>query len=117
MASTDRDQTLESLLNELHHLQSVTDITGKTTRATTGKKSKSKAPAPPISQSLDALLSTLHELRQQVGDDGPSTATEDDFQALTKTVEEKKKCVEERQKEVYASLARMGKLLDKVCLS
>ncbi|KAF8758917.1 CTLH/CRA C-terminal LisH motif domain [Rhizoctonia solani] len=97
MSSTERDQTLESLLNELNHLQSATDITGKTARATTGKKAKSKAPAPPISQSLDALLSNLHELREKI------------------TVDDKKKDIEERQKEVYASLARMGKLLDKVC--
>ncbi|CAE6461702.1 unnamed protein product [Rhizoctonia solani] len=113
MASTERDQTLETLLNELNHLQSATDITGKTARATTGKKAKSKAPAPPISQSLDALLSNLHELREKIVDGGTSAANEDEFKALAKTVDDKKKDIEERQKEVYASLARMGKLLDK----
>ncbi|KAH7340495.1 hypothetical protein B0J17DRAFT_651570 [Rhizoctonia solani] len=105
---------LENLRNELSHLQSVTDMTGKTARANTGKKSKSKAPTLPIGQSLDTLLSSLYELREKIGDGEPSsTVTEDDFKALTKTVGDKKKDIEERQKEVYASLTRMGKLLDK----
>ncbi|KEP54859.1 putative ubiquitin-protein ligase E3, partial [Rhizoctonia solani 123E] len=102
---------LENLRNELSHLQSATDITGKTARVNTGKKSKSKAPAPPIGQSLDALLASIYELRQKAGD-GESVSDED-FQTLAKNVGEKKKDIEERQKEVYASLTRMGKLLDK----
>jgi hypothetical protein len=113
---------MADLLAELCVLQSATDINGKTPRAASNKKSKSKAPAPAIGQSLDALLSHLHELKQKVaagavsGDasGNNSGVTDEDFSLLAKVVEEKRKDVEERQKEVYSSLGRMGKLLDKV---
>ncbi|QRW00172.1 ubiquitin-protein ligase E3 [Ceratobasidium sp. AG-Ba] len=107
---------MADLLAELAVLQSATDITGKTSRTSSTKKSKSKAPAPAIGQSLDALLAHLHELKHKVSeasDDGSDTLTDEDFAALAKMVEEKRKDVEERQKEVYTSLGRMGKLLDK----
>ena len=102
------------LLNELGKLQSATDITGKTAHTPSGKKSKSKAPAPPVGQSLDALLSHLHELKSKLADGSPPS--NDDYKLLVKVVDERKKDVEERQKEVYASLGRVGKLLDKVCV-
>ncbi|KAG8691837.1 hypothetical protein FRC11_007803 [Ceratobasidium sp. 423] len=109
---TKSELQLENLRNELSHLQSATDITGKTARASTGKKSKSKAPA--IGQSLDVLLSNLYELRQKVGNgESSSTVTDEDFKLLANNIGEKKKDIEERQKEVYTSLTRMGKLLDK----
>ncbi|KAF8610159.1 hypothetical protein BDV93DRAFT_517340 [Ceratobasidium sp. AG-I] len=99
------------LLNELGKLQSATDITGKTAHTPSGKKTKTKAPAPPVGQSLDALLSHLHELKSKLADGPPPS--NDDYKLLAKVVDEKKKDVEERQKEVYASLGRVGKLLDK----
>jgi hypothetical protein len=110
--------TTMDLQNELGLLQSATDISGKTARAGGSKKSKGKAPAPPVGQSLDALLSQLQDLRQKLVVDGElssSNVTDDDFKTLSNAVEEKRKDVDERQKEVYASLTRMGKLLDKVC--
>lgn len=103
------------LQNELSHLQSVTDITGKIARNSAAKKSKSKAPAPPIELSLDALLLQMYDLRQKLDVDGePGNVTDDDFKSLAKAIEERRKDIDERQKEVYASLTRMGKLLDKV---
>ncbi|KAB5592614.1 Ubiquitin-protein ligase [Ceratobasidium theobromae] len=102
------------LQNELSHLQSVTDITGKIARNSAAKKSKSKAPAPPIELSLDALLLQMYDLRQKLDVDGePGNVTDDDFKSLAKAIEERRKDIDERQKEVYASLTRMGKLLDK----
>lgn len=70
-----------------------------------------KGKAPNINDSLDALLHSLREVkdRLQVG-----SATEDTLSILARTVEGKKKEVDERQKEVYNTLNRLGKTLDKV---
>ncbi|KAG9102209.1 hypothetical protein FRC06_002207, partial [Ceratobasidium sp. 370] len=99
-----------------------TDITGKTSRNASTKKTKTKAPAPAVGQSLDALLSHLHGLKDKLSvaelAEGESKAnssalSEDDLVSLITVVEERRKDIEERQKEVYASLGRIGKLLDK----
>ncbi|KAG8706891.1 hypothetical protein FRC08_000810 [Ceratobasidium sp. 394] len=113
---------MADLLTELSKLQSATDITGKASRTTSTKKTKTKAPAPAVGQSLDALLSHLHELKHKLSvaelaegelQSNSSDLSEDDLVSLTKVIEERRKDIEERQKEVYASLGRMGKLLDK----
>ncbi len=70
-----------------------------------------KAKAPSIDQSLDALLDSLRIAKEHFLNGTGSQAT---LEALAKTVEDKKKEIDERQKEVYNTLARVGKALDKV---
>ena len=72
---------------------------------------KSKTPA--IQDSLDSLLQTLHVQKKRLE---AGLATEAELTMLAGTVEARKKEIDERQKEIYNSLARYGKTLDKVGL-
>ncbi len=72
---------------------------------------KSKTPA--IQDSLNSLLQTLHVQKKRLE---AGLATEAELTLLARTVEARKKEIDERQKEVYNSLARYGKTLDKVNL-
>jgi hypothetical protein len=74
--------------------------------------SDGKAKSPPIDQTLDALLSTLRAEREKVqsGNLLPET-----FEGLATKVESLKKDLDDRQKEIYNSISRYGKALDKVC--
>lgn len=69
-----------------------------------------KAKSPPIDQTLDALLTTLRGEREKVQSGCASAET---FEGLAAKVESLKKDVDERQKEVYNSISRYGKALDK----
>ena len=72
-----------------------------------------KAKSPPIDQTLDALLITLRDEREKVESGcAPSEA----FERLATKVESLKKDLDERQKEIYNSISRYGKALDKVRL-
>lgn len=77
-------------------------------RAVTEGTSKGKNPS--IEHSLDTLLQTLYQVRSRLD---AGTTTEDTFALLAQTVEAKKKEVDEKQKEVYNAIARVGKALDK----
>ena len=70
---------------------------------------KSKTPA--IQDSLNSLLQTLYEQKKKLE---AGLATESELTTLARTVEARKKEIDERQKEIYNSLARYGKALDKV---
>jgi E3 ubiquitin-protein transferase RMND5 len=70
---------------------------------------KSKTPA--IQDSLNSLLQTLHVQKKRL-EAGPASETE--LASLAQTVEARKKEIDERQKEIYNSLSRYGKMLDKV---
>jgi hypothetical protein len=83
----------------------------KLEKLTTPSLTKGK---PSVIDSLDALLESLRDAKHRV-DDG--TATEDTFSQLALIAEERKKELDERQKEIYGSLARFGKAVDKVNLS
>jgi hypothetical protein len=72
---------------------------------------KSKTPA--IQDSLNSLLQTLHVQKKRLE---AGLATEAELTTLARTVEARKKEIDERQKEIYNSLARYGKTLDKVGL-
>lgn len=72
---------------------------------------KSKTPA--IQDSLNSLLQTLHMQKKRLE---AGLATEAELTMLARTVEARKKEIDERQKEIYNSLARYGKTLDKVGL-
>lgn len=75
-----------------------------------GSAGKGKAPA--IDQSLDSLLDTLRAAKQRYSDGAGSQAT---LLSLSKTVGDKKKEVDDRQKDVYNAVLKVGKALDKVC--
>jgi hypothetical protein len=87
---------MEGPLKELTKLERLTAAYGK---------------APSIADSLDSLLGALQNAKQQCQDLGEDEIAL--FQ-LGQTIEAKKKEVDERQKEVYSSVARLGKALDKV---
>ena len=70
---------------------------------------KSKTPA--IQDSLNSLLQTLHVQKKRLE---AGLATEAELTTLARTAEARKKEIDERQKEIYNSLARYGKALDKV---
>lgn len=75
--------------------------------------SASKGKSVSINDSLEALLLSLKEAKEciQAGNATPDTLT-----IINKKVESTRKDIDERQKEVYNSLARYGKALDKVYL-
>ncbi|RDB21319.1 Protein RMD5 A [Hypsizygus marmoreus] len=63
-----------------------------------------------ISDSLDAILFSLQDAKKLFTEHGVDNDT---LRNLARTVELKKKEVDERQKEVYSSVSRLGKALDK----
>jgi len=69
-----------------------------------------KGKSPSISDSLDSLLQSLLDVKDRLE---AGTETEDTFGQLALTVEARKKEADERLKEVYSSLSRVGKALDK----
>lgn len=72
-----------------------------------------KGKAPSIEQSLDALLDSLRKAKARFQAGTGSQAT---LVALAKAAEDRRKEVDERQKDAYNALAKVGKALDKVCL-
>lgn len=70
-----------------------------------------KLKSPSISDSLDLLLQSLRDAkgRLEVGAETQVTLSQ-----LASTIEQRKKEVDDRQKEIYSSLSRFGKALDKV---
>lgn len=94
---------MDAALKELAKLEQLTD-------PSSSKKGKTQA----IDQSLETLLTTLRTARDKVA---AGTASPVTLVALPKSVDTCRKEVEERHKEVYNVLARMGKALDKVCTS
>ncbi|EGN93235.1 hypothetical protein SERLA73DRAFT_189735 [Serpula lacrymans var. lacrymans S7.3] len=69
-----------------------------------------KGKGPSIDNSLDTLLQSLNGVKERIE---AGTTTEDTFALLAHTVETKKKEVDDKQKEVYNALSRLGKALDK----
>lgn len=73
-------------------------------------KLSSKETFYPAHDSLEVILSALHDARSQVL---AGNANQQTFTQLASLVDAKKKEIDERQKEMYSSLSRMGKSLDK----
>ncbi|EPQ58172.1 hypothetical protein GLOTRDRAFT_37175 [Gloeophyllum trabeum ATCC 11539] len=88
---------MEGPLKELAKLEQLTS---------NSSSSKSKS----VEDSLDALLQYLHQVQDRLK---AGTETQDTFANLTKTVEARKKDVEDRHREIYSCLSRYGKALDK----
>jgi hypothetical protein len=74
-------------------------------------RSSSKGKLTFIDETLRSLIQSLHEAKASIETDGVS---EDAVVQLAQTIDAQKKEVEDRQKEVYSSLSRLGKSLDKV---
>lgn len=91
---------MDASLKELAKLEKLASSSGS-----------SKGKAPSIDDSLDALLRSLRETKETIQ---AGTASLDTYSSLAGKVEGTKKDVDERQKEVYNSLQRFGKSLDKV---
>lgn len=77
-------------------------------RAVTEGTSKGKNPS--IEGSLDSLLQTLYQVKDKMETE---PVTEDTLALIAQTVEAKKKEIDEKQKEIYNAIVRLGKTLDK----
>lgn len=97
--SLDQIHGMEAPLKELAKLEKLTE------------KTSAKSKSPSISDSLDSLLQSLRDTKERLE---AGTDTQDTFTQLASTVEQRKKEVDDRQKEIYSSLSRFGKALDKV---
>ena len=92
---------MEAPLKELERLQ----------KLVSDEPSMGKSKTPAIQDSLNSLLQTLHVQKKRLE---AGLATEAELTTLARTAEARKKEIDERQKEIYNSLARYGKALDKV---
>ncbi|KAI0302243.1 RING-type zinc-finger-domain-containing protein [Russula brevipes] len=91
---------METALKELEKLE----------KLASNEPSTSKGKTPAIQDSLNSLLQTLHVQKKRLE---AGIAAEAELTTLPRTVEARKKEIDERQKEIYNSLARYGKALDK----
>ncbi|KAH0830525.1 E3 ubiquitin-protein ligase [Lanmaoa asiatica] len=73
-------------------------------------ESSAKGKNSSVESSLDSLLQSLYEVKSRIE---AGTITQDTFALLSQTIEAKKKEIDEKQKEVYNAIARLGKALDK----
>jgi hypothetical protein len=109
---------MDAALKELDKLQ-------KLTSSTSSAKSKTQS----IQGSLDSLLKSLNDAKAQVeanmlvSESASAELTEesdaalrDTINGLPKLVEARKKDMDDRQKEIYNVLSKVGKVLDKVYL-
>lgn len=87
---------MDPLLKELTKLERLTAANGKGLS---------------FGHSLDSLLQSLQEAKD---DFLAGNCTEERLKQLSQLVESKKKEIDERQKEVYSVLSRLGRALDKV---
>jgi hypothetical protein len=87
---------MDAALKELTKLEKATDSNGE---------------GPSVNQSLDSLLQTLHDAKASFL---AGRSSEESLKQLAFVVEAKKKEIDERQKEIYNILSRLGKALDKV---
>ncbi len=90
---------MEAALKELTKLEKLTG------------DSSAKAKSASIFDSLDSLLDSLRAARQLCVED---ILPQDTCVDLSRTVEARKKDIDERQKEIYSSMSRLGKALEKV---
>lgn len=64
-----------------------------------------------LSDSLDVLLASLESAKAHVDD-----ITVESWNSIVQTVETQKKAIDDRQKEIYSTTAKLGKAIDKVRL-
>lgn len=90
--------TMDALLKEIDKIEKI------------ASSSSSKGKAPSMIESLDSLLQTLRNTKAQC-EAGEVPVSQ--IMQLPSAVEKCKKDVDDRHKEIYSSLARFGKTLDK----
>ncbi|KAJ7219221.1 hypothetical protein GGX14DRAFT_541179 [Mycena pura] len=83
---------------------------GKLEKSTAGESGKGNPTS--TSESLDALIHSLRNAKDAI-QSGTASVSPDLCVQISQTVELKKKEVEDRQKEIYSSISRLGKALDK----
>ena len=91
---------MDTQLKELAKLEKLTMSSGSV-----------KGKSPSIEDSLDTLLGSLQRSRERIQSD---CISQDIFKDLVAKVESTKKDIDERQKEIYNLLAKLGKAMDKV---
>ncbi|KLO18529.1 ubiquitin-protein ligase E3 [Schizopora paradoxa] len=96
-----------SKLENLTHLSRASSYVQRSPLASTSGKGKSTSS---IEESLDGLLASLRDVKERLE---AGTASEEDVANVCKIIEERKKEVDERQKEIYSTLGKVGKALDK----
>lgn len=105
MATNSKAGEYDAIYKELDKLDTLYASSGKK-----GASAKSKTKSIPAS--LDALLVSLLDAKQQLASRSKTVA--EVAVSVTAAVDTSKKEIEDRQKEIYNSLNRMGKALDKV---
>lgn len=105
----------EPIYKELDKLDALFELSSPAL-PNTGSTKKTKNKSKSIQTSLDTLLASLRDAKTRLSDDAGEGTSEEVALAVSAAVELSKKEIEERQKEVYNSLNRMGKALEKVCL-
>lgn len=111
---------MDGALKELTKLQKLTSNKPSTSNprasvsylTASSLSSSGKKPTTAIVDSLDGLLAALRDVKERIE---AGTASEEDVANVAKIVEERKREVDDRQKEIYATLGKVGKTLDKVC--
>ena len=107
---------MDTAIKELQKLQKLTEFEPSKPNATisvlsaASLASKSKVTTGVV-DSLDGLLASLRDIKERLE---AGSASEDDIMAITTTIDERKKEIDDRQKEAYATMGRIGKALDKV---
>ncbi|KAL5511842.1 hypothetical protein ACEPAH_5060 [Sanghuangporus vaninii] len=103
---------MDAVLKELDRLQSLTSFdpgpssSGLTSPFTVQKGKQTIG----VAEALDGLLAALRDVKERVES---GTASEHDVANIAKIVEERKKEIDDRQKEIHATIGRIGKALDK----
>lgn len=64
-----------------------------------------------ISDSLDVLLASLQSAKSNAKD-----MTVESWNTVVQTIEVQKREIDDRQKEIYSTTAKLGKAIDKVCV-
>lgn len=98
---------MDTPLKELARLEKLQAFSSP--RSTPSKTVPKESPS--VSETVDSLLSSLQELKQRVE---AGTTSEEVVHDVVRLVEEKKKELDERQKEIHGSLGKLGKAIDKV---
>ena len=109
---------MDAALKELDKLKKLTDLEPSRPSAAISVLSaaslanKGKATTS-VADSLDGLLASLRDVKERLE---AGSASEDDISSIATIVDERKREIDDRQKEVYGTLNRIGKALDKVSI-
>ncbi|KAF8321560.1 hypothetical protein DL93DRAFT_2072274 [Clavulina sp. PMI_390] len=109
MAGTSKASDYDPIFKDIDKLEGL--YFGSTASAKRASTSKSKAQTVSVQSSLDVLLASLLDAKQQLESGNKTVA--DVASIVSSSIETSKTQIEERQKEIYNALNRIGKGLDK----